>query len=203
MVLSVRIPDLMLYNLRKIAACVKFQHLYFCCLPPTGAEEGQSCVRTILDLWCLYGLSIEGTMINSRCLRPAGHDQQHLGLCQAVPLPVQGAAAGRLALFGASLAALQGTGTSHSPGLSDLPSCLCQCYWMILPQHEFTYHHSCHVQEVVNVLGSLAILKACTQETWQLLLGKLASMPLSSFKEADLHQLYQIYLLIEAAGDSS
>ena len=51
------------------------------------------------------------------------------------------------------------------------------------------------------MLGSLAILKACTQETWQLLLGKLATVPLSSFEEADLHQLFQIYLLLEAAGD--
>ena len=51
------------------------------------------------------------------------------------------------------------------------------------------------------MLGSLAILKACTQETWQMLLGKLATVPLSSFEEADLHQLYQIYLLLEAAGD--
>lgn len=47
---------------------------------------------------------------------------------------------------------------------------------------------------------ALAILKAGQGYTWRLLLDKLATVPPSSFDDADQHQLYQVYMLLEATG---
>lgn len=47
---------------------------------------------------------------------------------------------------------------------------------------------------------ALAILKACPPDTWRLLLDKLGSVPVASFDDADQHQLYQVYLLLDIAG---
>ena len=48
---------------------------------------------------------------------------------------------------------------------------------------------------------ALAILKACQADSWGLLLDKLATVPPSSFDEADQHQLCQVYMLLEATGN--
>lgn len=47
---------------------------------------------------------------------------------------------------------------------------------------------------------ALAILKACPADIWRLLLDKLSKVPTSSFDDADQHQLYQVYLLLDTAG---
>ena len=47
---------------------------------------------------------------------------------------------------------------------------------------------------------ALAVLKACQGDTWRLLLDKLATVPPSSFDDADQHQLYQVYMLLDATG---
>lgn len=47
---------------------------------------------------------------------------------------------------------------------------------------------------------ALAILKACPPDTWCLLLDKLSKVPVSSFDDADQHQMYQVYLLLDTAG---
>lgn len=47
---------------------------------------------------------------------------------------------------------------------------------------------------------ALAILKACPADTWRLLLDKLGKVPVSSFDEADQHQMYQVHLLLDIAG---
>lgn len=62
--------------------------------------------------------------------------------------------------------------------------------------------HACRFkpQEVANLFWALAVLKACQADTWSLLLDKLATVPPSSFEHADQHQLYQVYMLLEAAG---
>lgn len=57
-------------------------------------------------------------------------------------------------------------------------------------------------QEVANMFWALAILKACPPDTWRLLLDKLAKVPISSFDDADQHQLYQVYLLLDSSGQS-
>ena len=49
---------------------------------------------------------------------------------------------------------------------------------------------------------ALAILKACPPDTWSLLLDKLGNVPVASFDDADQHQLYQVYLLLDSAGVS-
>lgn len=48
---------------------------------------------------------------------------------------------------------------------------------------------------------ALAILKACPPDTWRLLLDKLANVPVASFDDADQHQMYQVYLLLDTAGE--
>ena len=50
------------------------------------------------------------------------------------------------------------------------------------------------------MLWALAILKACTADTWRLLLDKLANVPAASFDDADKHQMYQVYLLLDTTG---
>lgn len=55
-------------------------------------------------------------------------------------------------------------------------------------------------QEVANLFWALAVLKACQADTWSLLLDKLATVPPSSFDHADQHQLYQVYMLLDATG---
>jgi len=47
---------------------------------------------------------------------------------------------------------------------------------------------------------ALAILKACPPDTWRLLLDKLGNVPVASFDDADRHQIYQVYLLLDSAG---
>lgn len=47
---------------------------------------------------------------------------------------------------------------------------------------------------------ALAVLKACPADTWRPLLDKLASVPPSSFDDADQHQLYQVYMLLDTTG---
>lgn len=49
---------------------------------------------------------------------------------------------------------------------------------------------------------ALAILKAWQGDTWRLLLDKLATVPPSSFDDADQHQLYQVYMLLDTTGSS-
>lgn len=39
-------------------------------------------------------------------------------------------------------------------------------------------------------------------DTWQALLTKLAQTPLENFDNADLHQLYQTYLLLDSASEA-
>ncbi len=58
-------------------------------------------------------------------------------------------------------------------------------------------------QEVANMFWALAILKACPPDTWRLLLDKLGNVPVASFDDADKHQMYQVYLLLDSAGVSS
>ena len=50
---------------------------------------------------------------------------------------------------------------------------------------------------------ALAVLKACQGDTWRLLLDKLATVPPSSFDDADQHQLYQVYMLLDTTGTPS
>lgn len=49
---------------------------------------------------------------------------------------------------------------------------------------------------------ALAILKAWQGDTWRLLLDKLATVPPCSFDDADQHQLYQVYMLLDTTGSS-
>jgi hypothetical protein len=54
--------------------------------------------------------------------------------------------------------------------------------------------------EVANVLWALAVLKACPPEVWRVLMEKLALVPAASFDEADQHQIYQAFLLLDSQG---
>ena len=55
--------------------------------------------------------------------------------------------------------------------------------------------------DVVKTLAALALLGGCPVASWQLLLSKLSTMPASGFSEADLQQIFQIYLLLKAKGE--
>ncbi|KAK9840626.1 hypothetical protein WJX81_005387 [Elliptochloris bilobata] len=57
--------------------------------------------------------------------------------------------------------------------------------------------HRFKAQELANVLWSLAVLKGCNPDAWSAILDKLASVPVSSFDEADLGQLYQALILLD------
>lgn len=57
-------------------------------------------------------------------------------------------------------------------------------------------------QEVANMFWALAVVKACQGDTWRLLLDKLATVPPSSFDDADQHQLYQVYMLLDTGSPS-
>lgn len=48
---------------------------------------------------------------------------------------------------------------------------------------------------------ALAVLKACSPDIWRLLLDKLSKVPTTSFDDADQHQMYQVYLLLDTAGN--
>lgn len=54
--------------------------------------------------------------------------------------------------------------------------------------------------EVSTVFMSLALLRACTPQTWQLLLSRLATVAPTTFDEASLRQIFQTHLLVDAAG---
>ncbi|KAL3149096.1 hypothetical protein ABBQ32_001939 [Trebouxia sp. C0010 RCD-2024] len=60
--------------------------------------------------------------------------------------------------------------------------------------------HRFKPQEVANMFWALAILKAWQGDTWRLLLDKLATVPPCSFDDADQHQLYQVYMLLDTTG---
>ncbi|KAK9819771.1 hypothetical protein WJX72_002182 [[Myrmecia] bisecta] len=60
--------------------------------------------------------------------------------------------------------------------------------------------HRFKPQEVANMFWALAILKPGAPETWRALLDKLALVPAASFDEADQHQIFQAYLLLEGQG---
>ena len=57
-------------------------------------------------------------------------------------------------------------------------------------------------QEAAGLLWALALLKGVPPDTWKSLLERLAEIPASSFDQADLRQLYQMYLLLDSATDA-
>ncbi|BDA49701.1 probable RAP domain-containing protein, chloroplastic [Coccomyxa sp. Obi] len=60
--------------------------------------------------------------------------------------------------------------------------------------------HRFKAQELANMIWSLALLRACSHDTWVALLEKLGTVPEATFDDADLHQLYQAYVLLDPPG---
>ncbi|KAK9812353.1 hypothetical protein WJX73_004610 [Symbiochloris irregularis] len=72
----------------------------------------------------------------------------------------------------------------------------------IVALYALRHWHRFKGSELANLLWSLSLLKAVPLDTWQALLTKLAQTPLENFDNADLHQLYQTYLLLDSASEA-
>lgn len=72
----------------------------------------------------------------------------------------------------------------------------------IVALYALRHWHRFKPGEVAGLLWALALLKAVPLDTWQALLAKLSANPVASFDNADLHQLYQVYLLLDSASSA-
>lgn len=67
----------------------------------------------------------------------------------------------------------------------------------------FILRHWQHMKagDAVKALAALALLGGCPSTTWQLLLAKLASLPVSGLSQHELQQIFQMHLLLKAGGN--
>lgn len=78
----------------------------------------------------------------------------------------------------------------------------CNNLLSIIALYALRHWHRFKPPEIAGLLWSLALLRGCPVDTWKLLLESLAQMPAASFDVADLHQLYQMYLLLDSSSDA-
>lgn len=60
--------------------------------------------------------------------------------------------------------------------------------------------HRFRAAEAANLVWALAILRAPSPQVWAGVLEKLAHAPAASFNDADLHQIFQAYQLLDPAS---
>ena len=58
------------------------------------------------------------------------------------------------------------------------------------------------VGDAVKALAALAQLGGCPGTTWQLLLAKLGTVPVSGLSQSDMKQIFQMVLLLRSKGES-